>query len=201
MTSLPMRDPKTDNLLTPHNAAFIFIDIQPIQVSSVASMDRRALVENMTNVAKTAMLYRAPVVLSTVNAKRGGQPTVKALTDVLTEVPELDRTTLNAWEDKEFLEAVKATGRTKLVFVALWTEVCLAYPVLDAIRDGYEVYPVVDACGSTTIEAHRAGLVRMMQAGARPVSWTSVLCELQRDWGRNETVPAFESVLFTAEGH
>jgi nicotinamidase-related amidase len=200
MTSLPMRDPKTDNLLTPLNSTFIFIDIQPIQVSSVASMDRRALVENITNVAKTAMMFRAPVILSTVNAKTG-QPSIKQLVDVLGNVPVYDRTTLNAWEDKEFLDAVKATGRKKLIFTALWTEVCLAYPVLDAIRDGYEAYMVVDACGGTTLESHRAGLVRMQQAGARPVSWSSLLCEMQRDWGRTETVPKFAEVLFTAEGH
>jgi len=200
MTSLPVRDAKNDHLLTPHNTAFIFIDIQPIQVTSVASMDRRALVENMVNVAKTAAMFRAPVILSTVNAS-SGQPSIPQLTEVLAGVPSYDRTTLNAWEDREFLAAVKATGRTKLVFTALWTEVCLAFPVLDAIRDGYTAYPVVDACGSTSLAAHRAGLHRMTQAGAIPISWTSLLCELQRDWGRKETVEDFARVLFTAEGH
>ena len=200
MTSQAMRDPKTDNLLTPHNAAFVFIDIQPIQIASVASTDRRSLVENIVNVAKTAMIYRAPVVISTVNAKTG-QPSIKQLTDALDNPPNLDRTTLNAWEDTEFLAAVKATGRKKLIFVALWTEVCLAFPVLDALRDGFDCYVVVDACGGTTREAHDAALQRVQQAGARMISWTSLICELQRDWNRKETVPQFASVLFTVEGH
>jgi len=200
MTSLPMRDPRTDQLLTPQNAAFIFIDIQPIQVASVASMDRRTLVENIVNVARTAMIFRAPVVLSTVNAA-SGKPSIPQLTEVLEGVTEYDRTQINAWEDREFVAAVKATGRRKLIFCALWTEVCLAFPVLDALRDGYECYAVVDAVGGTSLASHDAGLRRIEQAGAKPISWTSLMCEMQRDWGRKETAAEFAKVLFTVEGH
>ena len=202
MTSLPMRDPSSDSLLTPHNTAFVFIDIQPIQVASVQSMERRALVENIVNVAKTAMIYRAPVVLSTVNgATLGGQRSIPQLAEVLKGIPELDRTQINAWEDREFVAAVKATGRRKLIFCALWTEVCLAFPVLDALRDGYECYAVVDAVGGTSRESHDAGLRRIEQAGAHPISWTSLMCEMQRDWGRRETAEPFAKLLFTVEGH
>ena len=201
MTSLPMRDPRTDHLLTPHNAAFLFIDIQPIQVASVQSMDRRALVENIVNVAKTAMIFRVPVVLSTVNAASpGGQASIPQLVEVLKGAPELDRTQINAWEDREFVAAVQATGRKKLIFCALWTEVCLAFPVLDALREGYECYAVVDAVGGTSLAAHEAGLRRIEQAGARPISWGSLMCELQRDWQRKETSAQFAKVLFTVEG-
>ncbi|MFT3694330.1 MAG: isochorismatase family protein [Kofleriaceae bacterium] len=201
MTSLPMRDPKTDHLITPHNTAFLFIDIQPIQVASVASMPKRELVENIVNVAKTAMIYRVPTILSTVNGTTlGGEPSIPQLRDVL-KLPEIDRTQINAWEDREFLAAVKATGRKKLVFVALWTEVCLAFPVLDALREGHECYHVVDAVGGVTKESHEAGLRRIEQAGSQPINWSSLMCELQRDWGRVETKPDFIETLFTVEGH
>lgn len=201
MTSFPMRDPKTDHLITPHNAAFLFIDIQPIQIASIGSMPKRELVQNIVNVARTAMIYRVPTVLSTVNgASLGGEPSIEPLRDTL-GAPEVDRTQINAWEDRELVAAVKATNRKKLVFVALWTEVCLAFPVLDALRDGYECYHVVDAVGGVTEAAHRAGLRRIEQAGSQPINWTSLMCELQRDWGRVETKPDFMNVLFTVEGH
>jgi len=85
--------------------------------------------------------------------------------------------------------------------IALWTEVCLAFPVLDALREGYDVYPVVDAVGATSVEAHRAALERMTLAGARPITWVQLLCEYQRDWNRTETAGPFARLLFTVEGH
>jgi nicotinamidase-related amidase len=202
MTSLPQRSPDTDALLAPGNSALIIIDYQPIQVSSVASMGRRALVENIVAVARAAQLFHVPVVLSTVNVKTGrNQPTIHQLTDVLPSVESSDRTSINAWEDAEFLQAVKATGRRKLVMAALWTEACLTYPALDALREGYQVYPVVDAVGGTSLEAHRAALERITQAGASPVSWVQLLCEWQRDWNRTETAAKFADILFTVVGH
>jgi nicotinamidase-related amidase len=94
--------------------------------------------------------------------------------------------------------AVENTGRKKLIMTALWTEVCLAFPALDALRSGYEVYPVVDAVGGTSPEAHRAGLERIVQAGAQPISWVSLACELQRDWGRVDTVPDVVDIVLTS---
>ena len=202
MTSMKMRDPKTDELLTPHNAVLIIIDVQPVQVGSLATMEKRAFVQNVKSLAEIAKLYNLPTILSTVNVQTGlNKPMIHQVTDVLSDVPVYDRTTLNAWEDSEFLAAVKATGRKKLVISALWTEVCLAFPTLDALRDGFDVYPVVDACGSTSEAAHRAGLERMVQAGAKPVSWVSLICELQRDWGRVETKADFARILFAVEGN
>jgi nicotinamidase-related amidase len=93
---------------------------------------------------------------------------------------------------------VETTGRKKLIMCALWTEVCLAFPALDALRAGYEVFPVVDAVGGTSLEAHRAGLERIVQAGAQPISWVSLACELQRDWSRTETVPAVVDIVLTS---
>ena len=162
MTSEPIRDPVKDHLVTPENSALLIIDYQPLQVSSVASMDRQTLVTNIVAVAKTAKLYELPIVLSTVNVKAGrSEPTIHQLVDVLGEMEAFDRTTVNAWEDEKFLRAVKATGRKKLLMCALWTEVCLSFPTLDALQDGYEVYPIVDAVGGTSAEAHRTALERM----------------------------------------
>jgi nicotinamidase-related amidase len=200
MTSFPIRDQAQDHLLTPKNTALVIIDYQPVQVGSVASMDRRTLVTNMVAVAKAAKLFDIPVVLSTVNVKTGGDPTIHQLTEVLGNIEAFDRTTINAWEDKEFLNAVKATNRKKLIMTALWTEACLSFPTLDALHDGYEVYPVVDAVGGTSIEAHQAALQRMAQAGAQLISWVQLLCELQRDWSRKETKKLFAEILFAVEG-
>ena len=203
MTSYPsVRNAVTDHLLTPQNAAVVIIDFQPVQVSSIASRDKRQLVANITALARIAKLYGLPTVLSSVNVStRRNQPTIHQLTDVLENIPVIDRTSINAWEDQDFVSAVKATGRKKLIMAALWTEVCLVHPALDAIVDGFEVYPVVDACGGTSLEAHNAALDRLFQAGAKPTSWVQLICELQRDWNREATVPGFAEILFAIEGH
>lgn len=192
MKSTPIRKPGKDILLAPGNAALILIDYQPPQVSTVESMDRLRLINNVVALAKTAKLYGLPVILSTVNVSNGvNEDTVPELAAVLKGVKPIDRTSINSWEDREFLDAVKATRRKKLVMCALWTEACLLFPALDALHEGYEVYPVVDAVGGTSLEAHRAALERIVQAGGRPTTWNSVHCELQRDWNRTETVPGF----------
>lgn len=171
-------------------------------MSSIASRDKRQLVANVTALARIAKLYGLPVVLATVNVSTGrNQPTIHQLTEVLDDVPIIDRTSINAWEDEDFVAAVKATGRKKLIMAALWTEVCLVHPALDAIADGFEVYPVVDACAGTSLEAHNAALDRLLQAGAKPTSWVQLICELQRDWNREATVSGFSNILFAIEGH
>jgi nicotinamidase-related amidase len=160
-------------------------------------MDRRVLVSNIVSVAKTAKVFGLPVVLSSVNVTNGrNKPTIHQLTEVLTGVDVLDRTSINAWEDAEFVAAVRATDRKKLIIAALWTEACLTFPTLDALREGYEVYPVVDAVGGTSVEAHRAALERMVQAGAQPIGWIQLLCELQRDWARTETAAKVAEIAF-----
>ncbi|MGY4506699.1 hydrolase [Bradyrhizobium sp. USDA 3650] len=203
MTSLPtIRDPKTDQLLTPHNAALVIIDYQPVQVSSIQSMPKRTLVANITAVARTAKLFALPTVIATVNVATGrNQPTIHQISDVFPDVVPIDRTSINAWEDADFVAAVRNTGRKKLIMTALWTEVCLVHPALDALQEGFEVYPVVDAVGGTSREAHDAGLLRLVQAGAQPTSWVQLICELQRDWNRAATVTGFSEILFAVEGH
>ena len=114
---------------------------------------------------------------STINVATGrGGPTLPDLADLLTDDKPIDRTTTNSWEDIEFVQAVHATGRRKLIICALWTEVCMAFTALDALREGYEVYPVVDAIAGTSPESHRAGLDRVVQAGGQPISWVSLAC-------------------------
>jgi len=140
-------------------------------------------------------------MLSTVNGKtRGSPPTIGPSAEVLAGIEAFDRTSINAWEDEEFVTAVKAAGRKKLIMAALWTEACLTFPALDALREGFEVYPVVDAVGGTSVEAHRAGLERIVQAGGQPTSVAQLACELQRDWTRTETVQGATAILFALEG-
>jgi nicotinamidase-related amidase len=198
MASLPVRDPVGDHLLTPQNAALFLIDYQPSQFGAVRSMDPDLLLENIVSTVKTAKAFGVPIVHSTVNVASGrGQPTVPELAELLEDDPPVDRTTLNAWEDADFLAAVRATGRRKLIACALWTEICMAFPALDALREGYDVYPVVDAIGGTSEEAHRAALERVIQAGGQPISWVALACELQRDWAREETVADVIEIVLT----
>jgi nicotinamidase-related amidase len=198
VTSEPTRDHVTDPLLTPQNSALLIIDYQPSQIQAVSSIDHDLLIRNIVSVARIAKTYGLPIVLSTVNVAANGQPpTIPQLREVLSDLVEIDRTQINSWEDIEFLRAVEATGRKKLVITALWTEVCLAFPTLDALREGYEVFPVVDAVGGTSPEAHRAGLERIVQAGAQPIGWVSLACELQRDWARTDTVPQVVDIVLT----
>ncbi len=193
-----IRDQIGDHLLTPKNSALVVIDYQPSQLMGVRSMDRDLLLKNVVSTAKVAKLFGVPIVHSTINVKTGrGKPTLPPLAEVLADYPAIDRTTTNAWEDPNFLNAVRATGRRKLIICALWTEICMAFPALDAMRDGYEVYPVVDAIGGTSVEAHRAGLERVVQAGGKPTSWVALAVELQRDWARAETVQGVVQIVLT----
>ena len=198
MTSEAIRDPLADHLITPQNSALVLIDYQPEQIATVRSMDHDLLIKNAVSTVRAAKAFDVPIVHSTVNVASGQvKPTIDELAALLEDDPPLDRTTVNSWEDTEFVEAVRATGRQKLIFAALWTEVCMAFAALDALREGFEVYPVVDAIGGTSVEAHRAGLERVVQAGGQPISWVSLACELQRDWARVETVPAIVEIVLT----
>jgi len=195
MTSQPIRDQLADHLLTPANSALAVIDYQPSQIAAVRSIDHDLLLKNIISTVKVAKLFGLPIVHSTINVANGQGPTLPGLAEELAAFPPIDRTQINSWEDVDFLSAVRATGRRKLILCALWTEVCMAFPALDALREGYEVYPVVDAIGGTSSEAHRAGIDRAVQAGGQPIGWVSLACELQRDWARVETVPQIADIV------
>jgi len=196
MSSYPVRDQVNDHLLTPGNSALLIIDYQPVQVNSINSMSRKQLVSNICIVAELAMSFQIPIVLSTVNVATGiNKETIPSLKNVLQNISSFDRTSINAWEDREFYEAVIATGRKKLLMTALWTEACLTFPTLDAIKEGFEVYPVLDAVGGTSVLAHEMALRRVEQGGAQLISIAQLACELQRDWNRHDTAPHMVKAL------
>ena len=196
MTSQPIRDPIADHLLTPQNSAFLFIDYQPPQFSAVKSMNRDLMAKNAISTIKLIQLFGVPIVYSSVNVQTGlNQPTLPQFAELLHDETPVDRTSVNSWEDIEFVQAVHATGRRKLIICALWTEICMAFTALDAMRDGYEVYPVVDAIGGTSHEAHRSGMKRCIQAGAQPITWVSLSSELQRDWARTDTIDSVVEIV------
>lgn len=180
----PIRDPATDALLTPQNAVLALIDYQPEQYAGVASIPQDELLANVTLLGHLATVFALPVVLTTVYVRHGMGATNRELREALPGVPEIDRTTMNSWEDPDFRSAIEASGRRKLIIAGLWTEVCVAFPTLDALREGFDVYFVVDAIGGVSTAAHEAAVQRMIQAGATPISVLALACELQRDWGR-----------------
>lgn len=180
----PIRDPATDALLTPQNAVLALIDYQPEQYAGVASIPHDELLANVTLLGHLATVFALPVVLTTVYVRHGMGATNRDLREALPGVPEIDRTTMNSWEDPDFRSSIEASGRRKLIIAGLWTEVCVAFPALDALREGFDVYFVVDAIGGVSTAAHEAAVQRMIQAGATPISVLALACELQRDWGR-----------------
>lgn len=182
----PVRNPQDDVLLSPENTVIAFIDYQPEQYAGVHSIGHDELLANVTLLGRVATTFRLPVVLSTIYVRHGMGGTNPELREALPGVPEIDRTTMNSWEDPEFRAAVEATGRKRLILAGLWTEVCVAFPALDALRAGYEVYVVVDAIGGVSPVAHESALQRMVQAGVRPITVLGLACELQRDWARPE---------------
>lgn len=187
------------DLLTPDNCAVLFIDHQPQMFFGTGSGDRTAIINSTVGLAKAARVFDVPVVLSTVAAESFSGPLMPQLADVFPKQRIIDRTTMNAWEDEAFVDAVKATGRKKLVIAGLWTEVCVVLPSLSALAQGYEVYVVTDASGGVTPQAHEHAVQRMTQAGVVPVTWVQVLLELQRDWARAETsCPSWTSSRSTA---
>jgi len=180
----PIRDPRNDTLITPQNAVIAFIDYQPEQYRGVASVGHEELLHHVTMLGRVATTFDVPVVLSTVYVKHGMSGTNPELREALPGVPEIDRTSMNSWEDPDFRAAVEATKRKKLILAGLWTEVCVAFPALDALKAGYEVYVVADAIGGVSKVAHDSAMQRMEQAGAVPITVLGLACELQRDWGR-----------------
>lgn len=175
------------DLLTPDNCTLILIDHQPQMFFGVESAHRQTIKNNVLGLAKAAKIFKVPTILTTVAASSFSGPLIPELQAVFPDQKPIDRTSMNSWEDKNLVAAVEKTKRKKLVIAALWTEVCLAFPALSALQAGYDVYAVTDASGATTVEAHEMAIQRMSQVGVIPVTWIQFLCELQRDWARQET--------------
>src|SRR5213593_3460043 len=181
-------------LLTPQESVLVLIDHQPFQFANLHSHEPTMVVNNVIGLAKTAKLFGVPTILTTVVEERGGF-LIKGLQDVFPEQKPINRTFINTWEDSRVVDAVKKTGRRKVVMAALWTEICLAMPAIQAMGEGYEVYIVTDASGGVSVEAHEMAVRRMVQAGAVPMTWLAVQAELQRDWAREATVPGLAEIL------
>jgi nicotinamidase-related amidase len=181
MSTTLTRDPKTDHLLTTENSALVLIDYQPGLVDGTYSIEHDVLINNVVAMAKAAKMYDLPVLLSTVGVDAGYQePTIPELQNIIPDITAVDRDTVDAWDSAEFRAAIEATGRKKIIMAALWTEVCLVYPALDMLLEGYEIYALSDVSGGTTVDAHERGMQRLMQAGAIPVTWEAVMAELGR---------------------
>lgn len=192
MASLPIRDPKNDHLLTPENSVLVIVDYQPTMVQSVNSTSRSLIVQTIGEAGKLAKGFNVPVVISSINVNTGvNPPVIPQIMDTFPEITPIDRTSINAYEDKEFKAAVDAHEGKKIIICGLWTEACLSFPALDLLAQGREVYTIVEAVGGPSKESHDLALRRLEKAGLIPISITQLTCEWQRDWSRTETVPTF----------
>jgi nicotinamidase-related amidase len=186
-------------LLTPQESALLLIDHQPFQFANLHSHEPTMIMNNVVGLAKTAKAFQVPTILTTVLEERGGL-LIKDLQAVFPDQKPINRTFINTWQDQRVVEAVKKTGRKKLLIAALWTEMCLAMPAIQAQGEGYDVYAVTDASGGVSVEAHDMAVRRMVQAGVTPVTWINVFGEWQRDWARTETLGAVAEVLVAHGG-
>lgn len=187
-----------DALLTPEDSVLVLIDHQPFQFANLHSHEPTMIVNNVVGLAKAAKAFGVPTILTTVLEERGGY-LIKGLQDVFPEQKPINRTFINTWEDRRVVDAVKATGRKKLILAALWTEICLAMPAIQALGEGWDVYIVTDASGGVTTEAHDMAVLRMVQAGAIAITWMAITGEWQRDWAR-ETSAARAAEILAAHG-
>ena len=182
-------------LLTPDNCVVAMIDLQPQMLFGVTNFDRQTVINNNLILAKAAKVFGIPVVLSTVETKSFSGimwPQIKAVYP--NQVP-IERTSMNSWDDKNFVAAIEKTGRKKIVLSGLWTETCVMLPTVQAIHDGYEIYVVEDCCGDLTQLAHDNAMKRVIQAGAKPVTAISAMLEWQRDWALTGTYDAVMDIV------
>jgi len=190
-----MTDSKLD-LLTPDNCQIIFIDHQPQMAFGVQSIDRQVLKNNTVALAKAAKVFNIPTIITTVETESFSGNTYPELLDVFPTHAILERTSMNSWDDQKVRDALKATGKKKVVVAGLWTEVCNNSFSLCAIAEGdYEIYMVADASGGTSKEAHDFAMQRMIQVGVIPVTWQQVMLEWQRDWAHRDTYDAVMNIV------
>jgi nicotinamidase-related amidase len=181
-------------LIVPEDCVLVLIDHQPFQFANLHSHEPALIVNNVVGLAKTAKAFGVPTILTTVTAARGGK-LIPQLQAVFPEQTPIDRTFINTWEDEAVVDAVKATGRRTVVMAALWTEVCLAMPAIQAAGEGWDVTVVTDASAGVSVEAHQVAVQRMIAAGCNPMTWLAVGAEWQRDWARTERLGAYAAAL------
>ena len=184
-------------LLTPDNCVVALIDLQPQMLFGVANFDRQTVIEMNVLLAKAARVFDVPVVLTTVETKGFSGNLWPQIGAVFPDRTPIERSSMNSWDDPDFVGAVERTGRRKIVLAGLWTETCVALATVQALRDGYEVYVVEDCCGDVSQLAHENAMKRVVQAGAKPVTALSVLLEWQRDWAAKDTYDAVLDIIKT----
>ena len=183
---------------TYEDCALVLIDYQKEMFEVIRSETDAALVElHVRLLAKSAKAFGMPIVLSTVGVGFGfNGPTLPSVLSELEGVEPIDRTSMNAFEDEAFREAVKATGRKRLIIGGLHTEICLTFATVQALKDGYDVMFVTDAIGGRSQIAHRTGIERLSHAGAVPTTALAVTTELFRDWATPARAPALEVIYW-----
>jgi nicotinamidase-related amidase len=182
-------------LLTPDNCVVAIIDLQPQMLFGVANFDRQTIINNNLVLTKAARVFDVPVVLSTVETKGFSGYMWPQIQAVFPRQVPIERSSMNSWDDRNFVAAIEKTGRRKIVLSGLWTETCVALPTIQAIHDGYEVFVVEDCCGDVTQLAHENAMKRVIQAGAKPVTALSVMLEWQRDWAMKDTYDAVMDIV------
>jgi nicotinamidase-related amidase len=184
-------------LLTPDNCVVALIDLQPQMLFGEANFDRQTVVEMDVLLSKAARVFDVPVVLTTVETKGFSGNLWPQIEAVFPDRTPIERSSMNSWDDPDFVVAVERTGRRKIVLAGLWTETCVALATVQALHDGYEVYVVEDCCGDVSQLAHENAMKRVVQAGAKPVTALSVLLEWQRDWAAKDTYDAVLDIIKT----
>jgi nicotinamidase-related amidase len=182
-------------LYTPADTAVVFIDHQPQMTFGVANIDRAALINNVTLLAKVAKEFDVPAVLTAVETEAFSGYVWPQLLDVFPGQQVVERTSMNSWDDAGFRKAIEATGRKNILMTGLWTEVCVTWPTVEMLGAGYNIYVVEDCCGATSVAAQDAALSRMVQAGAVRVTTIAALLEFQRDWKNREHYDALMTIL------
>ncbi|MFX1682187.1 hydrolase [Mitsuaria sp. CC2] len=181
-------------LLRPEDSIVVLIDHQPYQFANLHSHEPTMITNNVIGLAKGAKVFNVPTILTTVIEERGGY-LIKGLQDVFPDQKPINRTFINTWEDPAVTDIVKKSGRKQLILAALWTEVCLAMPAIQALGEGYDVFVVTDASGGVSAESHDMAVRRLVQAGAVPITWLAVVAEWQRDWAREATAVPLTEVI------
>ena len=187
-------------LLTPENCVVAIIDLQPQMLFGVANFDRQTIINNNVALLKAAKVFDVPVVLSTVETKSFSGNMWPQIQAIYPNQTPIERSSMNSWDDKNFVAAIEKSGKKKIVLSGLWTETCVALPTVQAIHDNYEVYVVEDCCGDVSQLSHDNAMKRVIQAGAKPVTALSVMLEWQRDWAQRDSYDAIMDIVKTHFG-
>lgn len=182
-------------LITADNSAVVFIDHQPQMTFGVANIERQQLINNVVMLAKAAKEFGIPAILTAVETESFSGYIWPQLMDIFPGQQPIERSSMNSWDDAAFRQAVEATGRKNIIISGLWTEVCVTWPTLNMLNEGYNIYVVEDACGATSQLAQDAAIRRCIQAGAIPMTTIATVLEFQRDWANRDHYDALMDIL------